>query len=74
MIQPGTQAYYDTFSGLIPVLVMHPLDGDMAGWYEVKVVSDKAGYKKGEILEVLPTWLVSRKTRVRDGHVLVVPL
>lgn len=76
IIEQGTRAYFDAFGGLVPVVVEDvTADPDYAGdWYWVKVTRTGKGYTYGERLIVPRTSLVARRTRVRNGFIIVTSL
>jgi hypothetical protein len=70
IVKAGDLAYYDTFSGLVPVKVLSiKRDGDELV-AELRVTGERGAYKRGEILNIRPTLtLVSRAQRiVRSGQ------
>ena len=66
----GSRAYYDAaFTGLVPVIIV-----SVAQDVEVRVTRKTGGYDAGEIISVGKLSIVSRKTRTRNGYIIVKPI
>lgn len=67
----GSKAYYDaTFTGLIPVIIVSVANHHVTA----RVMKQTGGYAAGEIVDVSKHQIVSRKTRIRNGHTIVTPI
>lgn len=70
----GTKAYYDTFAGMIPCVVMAIEPGRWYGFFAagksaitIRLTKTVGAYKKGETLQVRTGDVVPRKFRVLRG-------
>lgn len=74
------KAYYETVqNGLIPVEIVGIVTSGIHTTLVAKVTRSQfrngfTVYRAGELLEVSPLHIVSRKTRVRSGHIMVTPI
>lgn len=62
----GTKAFYDTFNGLIPCVVLH--SGDNTEKLKIQITKTVNAYKKGEILTA------NRKDVIPTGYIRTAPM
>lgn len=70
-IPNGTKVYYDGFTGLVAAKVI----GETETGYEIEITArTNRFYKHGERISVSQRRLVARKTKIREGHIIVTQL
>lgn len=73
ILKAGALAYIDSFTGLVPCKVERiftdPYYG--AAMADVVVTANRPGWTKGERAKEFIITLVTRKTRVKNGHIIV---
>ena len=71
-LKTGSKAFFDSYSGLIPCVVLavkagpRGYGGEMESWVTFKLTAERHGYKKGEVLSFSAGMVVPRKAVYRS--------